>query len=86
VLAVVWDEGAGNSGCCHEAAGGRVALIMAGPGVRGGYRLATPADHYSLLRLIEDSFKLPRLRGAGCPCTPSLDAAFKGGTPPRLRG
>jgi phosphatidylinositol-3-phosphatase len=84
VLAVVWDEGTSNSGCCSLAAGGRVPLILAGPPVRAGYRLSTPADHYSLLRLVEDSFGLPRLRGAVCPCTPSLDAAFKRGVPPGL--
>jgi phospholipase C len=86
VLAVVWDEGTTNSGCCNLAAGGRVPLILAGPQVRAGYRLSTPADHYSLLRLIEDSFGLPPLRGAACPCTPSLNAAFKSGAPPRLGG
>jgi phosphatidylinositol-3-phosphatase len=84
VLAVVWDEGTGDSGCCGLAAGGRVPLILAGPPVRAGYRLTTSADHYSLLRLVEDAFGLKRLRGAACPCTPSLDAAFKSGAPPRL--
>jgi hypothetical protein len=84
VLAMVWDEGTSNNGCCSLAAGGRVPLILAGPSVRAGYRLRTPADHYSLLALIEDSFRLPRLRGAGCPCTPSLDAAFKRGISPEL--
>jgi phospholipase C len=84
VLAVVWDEGTSSSGCCNLAAGGRVALILAGPQVRSGYRLSAPADHYSLLRVVEDSFGLPRLRGAGCPCTPSLNAAFGSGVPPRL--
>jgi phospholipase C len=85
VLAVVWDEGSSNSGCCSLAAGGRVPLILTGPPVRAGYRLTTPADHYSLLRLIEDSFALPRLRGAACPCTPALNAAFKRRVAPRLR-
>ncbi|MGH2902535.1 MAG: alkaline phosphatase family protein [Solirubrobacteraceae bacterium] len=84
VLAVVWDEGTSNSGCCNLAAGGRVPLILAGPSVRAGYRLSTPADHYSLLGLIEDAFGLPRLRGAACPCTPSLDGAFKRGASPHL--
>ena len=84
VLALVWDEGSGESGCCGGADGGRVALVLAGPSVRPGYRLTTSADHYSLLALIEDSFGVSRMRGAACPCTPSLDAAFKGGTPPRL--
>jgi hypothetical protein len=85
VLAVVWDEGTTDSGCCGGATGGRVALILVGPKVRAGYRLETPADHYSLLRLVEDSFGLARLRGADCACTPSLDEAFKGGAPPQLR-
>lgn len=84
VLAVVWDEGTSNSGCCSLAAGGRVPLILAGPPVRAGYHLTTPVDHYSLLALIEDSFGLPRLRGAACPCTPSLRTAFRSGASPRL--
>lgn len=86
VLAVVWDEGATGSGCCRLAAGGRVGLILAGPLLRPGYRLTSPADHYSLLALIEDAFRLPRLRGAACTCTPSLGVAFKGGAAPRLTG
>lgn len=84
VLAVVWDEGTSNSGCCGRAGGGRVPLILAGPPVRAGGRVTTAADHYSLLALIENAFGLPRLRSAACPCTPSLDAAFTSGTPPRL--
>jgi phosphatidylinositol-3-phosphatase len=84
LLAVVWDEGTSNRECCSRAAGGRVPLILAGPPVRAGYSLGIPADHYSLLALIEDAFGLPRLRGAACPCTPSLNAAFKSGAPPRL--
>jgi phosphatidylinositol-3-phosphatase len=84
VLALVWDEGTSNSSCCSRAAGGRVPLILAGPAVRAGYRLSGPADHYSLLRLVEDSFGVGRLRGAGCGCTPSLDGALRGGRPPRL--
>ncbi|HEX5307711.1 MAG TPA: alkaline phosphatase family protein [Solirubrobacteraceae bacterium] len=83
-LAVVWDEGSSNSGCCGHAAGGRVPLILLGPQVVPGGRLSTPADHYSLLALIEDSFGLPRLRGAACPCTPSIDGAFRQGAAPLL--
>ncbi len=84
VLAIVWDEGTSESGCCGRASGGRVPLILAGPQVRVGYRLNGLADHYSLLRLIEDSFGLAHLRGAACPCTPSLNAAFKRGVLPRI--
>jgi len=86
VLALVWDEGSSNSGCCGQAAGGRVPLLLVGPSVRAGYRIATPADHYSLLALIEDEFGLRRLRGAACRCTPSLAGAFPGGVPLRLHG
>jgi phospholipase C len=86
LLAVVWDEGSSGRGCCGRAAGGRVPLILAGPSVRAGYHLSTPADHYSLLALIESAFGVPRLRGAACACTPSLNAAFRAGRPPDLRG
>jgi hypothetical protein len=82
VLALVWDEGTSDRGCCRAGGGGLVPLVLAGPGVRPG-RYTRPADHYSLLRLFEDAFALPRLRMAACRCTPSLDAAFR--QPPRLR-
>jgi phosphatidylinositol-3-phosphatase len=85
VLALVWDEGTSNSACCNLASAGRTPLILVGPKVRAGYRLQGPADHYSLLRLVEDSFGLPRLRGAGCRCTPSLNMAFTNGWQPHLR-
>jgi phospholipase C len=86
VLALVWDEGITSSGCCVRAAGGRVPLILVGPAIRRGGRVSGPADHYSLLALIEQAFGLPRLRSAACPCTPSLDVAFNSGAPPRLGG
>jgi hypothetical protein len=86
VLALVWDEGTSASGCCGGARGGRVPLILDGFTVRAGYRLTAPADHYSLLALIEDSLGVGRLRGAACPCTPSLNAAFTSGRPPRIAG
>lgn len=72
VLFITWDEGSTNDSCCGQAAGGHIPTIVAGPGARPGARLATPTDHYSVLQTIEDEFNLPRLRGAACPCTPSL--------------
>jgi hypothetical protein len=72
VLFLTWDEGSSDAGCCRLAAGGHVATIVAGPGARRGARMITPADHYSVLQTIEDLFRLPRLRGAACPCTASL--------------
>jgi hypothetical protein len=82
LLALVWDEGTSNSGCCGRAAGGRVALVLAGADARRGV-YSGPADHYSLLRLFEDMLALPRLRNAACPCTPSLNAMLT--RVPRLR-
>jgi hypothetical protein len=78
VLFVTWDEGETDStrGCCERASGGRVATIVAGPLARRGVEVAVPYDHYSLLRTIEDAWRLPELRNAGCPCTRPLTALF----------
>ena len=72
VLFLTWDEGSSNDGCCRLASGGHIVTIVAGGGARAHGRLATPTDHYSVLQTIEDLLGLKRLRGAACPCTPSL--------------
>ena len=72
LLVLTWDEGSTDQGCCRLASGGHIATIVAGAGARPGARLATPVDQYSILQAIEDLLGLPRLRGAACPCTPSL--------------
>jgi hypothetical protein len=41
-----------------------VALIAAGGGARAGARSHRPANHYTLLRTLEDVFGLPPLRRA----------------------
>jgi len=84
-LAITWDEGATDNGCCKVAAGGRVALLLVGPRVRPHLRLSTPADHYSLLALIARSFGVRPPGEAACSCTPSLRAAYRGRRIPRLR-
>jgi hypothetical protein len=72
LLFLTWDEGSSDDGCCRLASGGHIATIVAGPGARRGARLNTPTDHYSILQGIEDLLRLPRLRGAACPCTPTM--------------
>jgi hypothetical protein len=72
IVFLTWDEGSSDDGCCRLASGGHIATIVAGPGARRGARLGTPSDHYSILQAIEDLLKVPRLRGAACPCTPTL--------------
>jgi phosphatidylinositol-3-phosphatase len=72
LLILTFDEGGSSAGCCHMAAGGHIATILTGPGARTGVGLATPADHYSILRLIEDRWHLAHLNKAACPCTPAI--------------
>jgi phosphatidylinositol-3-phosphatase len=72
LLILTWDEGSSDNGCCRLAGGGHVATILAGPAARRGALMSTPVDHYSVLQTIEDLLGLPRLRGAACACTPSL--------------
>lgn len=78
LLFLTWDEGTTSDGCCHLAAGGHIATIVAGGAARRGGRLRTPVDHYSTLQTIEDLLHLPRLGGAACPCTPSLEPLLRG--------
>ena len=72
LLVLTWDEGSSDNGCCRLASGGHVATILAGSSARQAARMVTPADHYSVLQAIEDLWRLPRLGGAACACTPSL--------------
>lgn len=78
LLLLTWDEGDTDDGCCRLASGGHIVTIVAGPGARHGATLTTPVDHYSTLQTIEDLLGLPRLRGAACPCTPSLQPLLAG--------
>jgi phosphatidylinositol-3-phosphatase len=56
VVYVVFDEGVSDAG-----GGGRVPALVLGPLVRPGARAGVPLDHYSLLRTIEDAWRLPLL-------------------------
>jgi hypothetical protein len=64
LLAVTFDEGTTNAGCCGNAAGGRIATVLFGPQVTEGVRLHGAYSHYSLLATIEDRYGLSRLRNA----------------------
>jgi phosphatidylinositol-3-phosphatase len=63
-LVLTFDEGITDRGCCGGARGGRIATIVAGPGVRHRTRLKRAYDHYSLLRTLEDAFSLGHIRKA----------------------
>ena len=73
VLFVTWDE-APNSDLrgAHGIGGGHVPLIALGPGARSGARMPVHANHYALLKTIENHFGLTRLGHARDSSTPSL--------------
>lgn len=73
VLFVTWDEGPDSDlRGAHGVGGGHIPLIALGPGARSGARVAVRANHYALLRTIEDHFGLSRLGHAHDSATPSL--------------
>ena len=81
-LVLTYDEGDSNAGCCGGLArGGRIPTVIAGAGVRRGTEPSTPVTHYSVLRLIEDSLRLPRLRLARAAAVNPLDDVFTDGLP-----
>jgi acid phosphatase len=77
LLFLTWDEGSSDDGCCRLASGGHVVTIVAGAQARRGAVFNAPSDHYSVLQTIEDLLGLPRLRGAACACTPSLEPLLR---------
>ena len=77
LLFLTYDEGNDHSGCCGGAAGGRIATVLAGPAAKLGVQSALEYDHYSILRTIEEGWRLPKLRGARCPCTRPLSALLR---------
>jgi hypothetical protein len=56
VLFITWDEG-GTS----RRGGGHIATIVISPGMTPGSRFAAAATHYSMLRTIEDAWRMPYL-------------------------
>lgn len=45
----------------RSGGGGRVGALLLGPDVQKGYVDDTTLNHFSLLRLVQDSFDLPPL-------------------------
>ncbi len=73
IVIVVFDEGSTNASCCGlRSGGGHVVAIVAGPGAKNHIRIGAAANHYSLLRLIEDALGLRRIAHAGDSSTPSI--------------
>jgi hypothetical protein len=77
VLFLVWDEGDTSAGCCSQASGGHIAMLVISPLAIAGFKSATGEDHYSLVATIEDSWSLGRLANAACSCSPVMREYFK---------
>jgi acid phosphatase len=76
LLVLSWDEGTLDTGCCAGAHGGRIATVLAGPGVRPGARSALPVDDYGVLATVERALGLPPLGGAADPRAGTLAPLF----------
>jgi phosphatidylinositol-3-phosphatase len=80
LIAVAFEEGsADNTSCCGlpEKAGGRVAALLISPQAKGGFQDDTPFSHYSLLKTILLSWKLPALGNSANPETQAITAPWK---------
>jgi hypothetical protein len=73
ILVITFDEGSSSATCCSVTpGGGQIVTIIAGPGAADRRRIARASNHYSLLRLVEDAWGLPRLGHAGDRATPTI--------------
>jgi hypothetical protein len=73
VIFITWDEGTTKRGCCAgRAAGGNIPSFVVGEPVRAHAAPVTAYDSLSILRTIEDAWRLPRLGQSGCACTPVI--------------
>jgi phospholipase C len=82
VLFLVFDEGTTSAGCCTDAFGGHIPMLVISPLSIAGLSSTTAENHYSFVRTIEDSWGMPRLNSASCVCNPSMTEYFTQGPPP----
>ncbi len=75
-LVVTWDEGTLDIGCCGAAHGGKIATVVAGPGVARGARETQPVDHYGVLATIEHALGLHALGSSADPRAGNLAPLF----------
>jgi phosphatidylinositol-3-phosphatase len=70
---ITWDEGTTNRNCCNgRGKAGNIPTFVAGGAVRPHSAPTAVYDSYSILRTIEDAWRLPHMREAGCRCTHTI--------------
>ncbi len=79
VLFLVWDEGKDNdnSSWSDRPGGGHTTAIIAAPNGKTGYTSDTPYSLYSVLRTIQDAWRLGTLGETGSPDTHPMSDFFK---------
>lgn len=80
LIFITFDESSSdNSSCCGlpANAGGRVPAILISPQAKSGFKDETPLSHYSLLKTILLSWKLPELGFTAQSTTPAITAPWK---------
>ena len=82
VLFLTFDEGSTDAGCCTNAAGGKVVMLVISPMTTPGFTSTAPEDHYSFVRTVEDSWGMPELNNASCSCNPPMTEYFTQAPPP----
>lgn len=75
-LFLLWDEGGSNAGCCQIAQGGHIPMLLISPLVEPGFVSSVNYDHASTLLTIEQAWRLPPLKDAGCSCTAAMTDFF----------
>lgn len=63
--------------CSGRGRGGNIPTFILGGAVRPGAAPTTVYDSYSILRTIEDAWRLARLGQAACPCTRSIGDVWR---------
>ena len=77
-IIITWDEGTTKRSCCGDRArGGNIPTFVVGGAVRPHAEPISVFDSYSILRTIEDAWRLPHLREAACRCTPTIGGIWR---------
>ncbi len=76
VLFITYDEGDGLTSCCTYANGGQIDTLVISPLVQPGFTSNVPYDHYSILRTVEEAWKLPLLGKTNCSCSAPMTDFF----------
>ena len=77
-LFITYDEGKqGDGRCCVYAEGGRIVTLVISPLGKPAFSSEIAYDHYSLLRTIEEAWRLPLLGKANCECSPAMTDFFQ---------